>query len=86
MKTTIEIPDDLMREIKVKAAREDRKLRDLVPELLRRGLDSERPKEVRNRIKLPLIETAHAAARGQELTPERVAEILAEQEAEWLSR
>ncbi len=86
MKTTIEIPDDLMREIKVKAAREDRKLRDLVPELLRRGLDAERPKEVRNRITLPLIETAHAAARGQELTPERVAEVLAEQEAEWLSR
>ncbi|MGE0057227.1 MAG: antitoxin, partial [Dehalococcoidia bacterium] len=38
MKTTLELPDDLMREIKVRAAREDRKLKDLVTELLRKGL------------------------------------------------
>ena len=86
MKATIELPDDLMREIKVKAAREDRKLRELVADLLRRGLDAEPPKVVRHRVKLPLIHTAHPAAPGEELTPERVAEILIEQEAEWYSR
>jgi len=75
-----------MREIKVKAAREDRKLRELVAELLRRGLEADRSKEIRHRVKLPLIPTAHPAAPGQELTPERIAEILNNQEAEWYSR
>ncbi len=35
MKTTLEIPDDLFREAKVKAALEGRKLKDLVAEGLR---------------------------------------------------
>jgi plasmid stability protein len=37
--TTLESPDELMREIKIRAAREDRKPKDLVAELLRAGLE-----------------------------------------------
>lgn len=39
MKTTLDLPDPLMREVKIRAAQEGRKLKDLVGELLRRGLD-----------------------------------------------
>jgi plasmid stability protein len=39
MKTTLELPDELMRALKVRAAQSDRKLRDVVAELLQRGLD-----------------------------------------------
>ena len=38
MKTTIELPDELMRQIKIRAAASDRKLKDTVEELIRRGL------------------------------------------------
>jgi len=40
MKTTLELPDDLMRRVKVRAASSDRKLKDTVEELIRRGLDA----------------------------------------------
>jgi hypothetical protein len=39
MKTTIEMPDDLMTEVKVLAAREQRKLGELMAELVRAGLE-----------------------------------------------
>lgn len=38
MKTTLELPDDLMRRLKVHAAQNDRRLKDVVTELLQRGL------------------------------------------------
>ncbi len=40
MKTTVELPDELMRRIKIRAAASDRKLKDTVEELIRRGLDA----------------------------------------------
>ena len=86
MKTTLELPDELMREIKIRAAREDRKLKDLIAELLRRGLDGEDEARLRHRVKFPLIRTAHPAAPGEELTPERVHQILLDQEVDWLVR
>jgi len=59
MKTTLELPDDLMREIKVLAAKNDRKLKDLMTELLKEGLqnlDTEANKDQQeNRIQLPLL-------------------------------
>ncbi len=39
MKTTLELPDELMRQLKVRAAVSDRKLKDTVEELIRRGLE-----------------------------------------------
>jgi hypothetical protein len=84
MKTTLDLPDDLMREIKIKAAREDRKLKDVVTELLQRGLAAEptAPRKVGHRVKLPLFQGGHPAKPGEELTPDRVAEILMEEEVE----
>lgn len=38
MKTTLELPDELMRRLKVRAAATDRKLKETVEELIRRGL------------------------------------------------
>ena len=40
MKTTLDLPDPLMRKIKIRAAGEGRKLKDLVAELLDLGLAS----------------------------------------------
>jgi plasmid stability protein len=43
MKTTLDLPDDLMREIRVMAARQDRKMKDIITESLRRDLRLEEP-------------------------------------------
>ncbi len=84
MKTTLELPDDLMRTIKIRAVEENRKLKDTIADLLRRGLSQEpvEPTSVRNRVRLPLVQCAHEAHPGEEMTPERVAEVLLEEEAE----
>ncbi len=86
MKTTIDLPDDLVRELKIRAVREDRKLKDLVAELLRAGLQVEPGGEGQvspRRMRFPLIEGTHPAKPEDEITPERLAEILLEQEADW---
>jgi hypothetical protein len=38
VKTTIDLPDELVVEIKIEAARQRKKLKELVPELVRAGL------------------------------------------------
>ncbi len=38
MKTTLELPDELMREVKIRAAVEGRKLKDVVADALKTGL------------------------------------------------
>ena len=43
MKTTLELPDPLMRQIKIRAARTDRTLKDVVTELITRGLKDTSP-------------------------------------------
>jgi plasmid stability protein len=43
MKTTLDIPDDLMREIKIRAAVEGRKMKDVVADALKAGLPATRP-------------------------------------------
>jgi plasmid stability protein len=81
VKTTLELPDDLMREIKIQAAREGRKLKDVVTDLLRKGLASKsRSAYSKEQAKLPLIRCAHAAAPDEEMTPERAFEVLLAQE------
>jgi Arc/MetJ family transcription regulator len=42
MKTTIELPDDLLTEVKIEAARQHKKLKELVPDLVRAGLRANR--------------------------------------------
>ena len=88
MKTTVELPDDLIRQLKVKAAREDRKLKDLMTELLRKGLEEEtKPEKMPfHRTIFPIFTGGHPAAPGQEITPERLHEILLEDEVNNLVR
>jgi hypothetical protein len=83
MKTTLELPDDLVRAVKILAVEEDRKLKDLIADLLRRGLAQKRgvPAAAPRRLKLPLVECAHEALPAEEMTPERVADVLLEEEA-----
>jgi len=38
MKTTLDLPDDLMREVKIRAVHEHKKLKDTIAELLRKGI------------------------------------------------
>jgi hypothetical protein len=92
MKTTIELPDALFREVKLRAVFEGRKLKDVVADLLRRGLedvDATSPPNHASRISrdersgLPVILCRHPAAQTQRLTPDRVSDILLGQEAAW---
>jgi len=81
VKTTFDLPDDLVRAIKLLAVHEDRKLRDLMAELLRRGLSAPDRAAPARRVQLPLVRCAHGAAADEEITPERVAAVLLEEEA-----
>jgi plasmid stability protein len=83
MKTTLELPDELMQAVKIRAVRENRRLKDVVAELLRRGLIQE-PDEagaLHRRVRLPLVQCAHPARSDEEMTPARTARVLIEQEA-----
>jgi hypothetical protein len=64
MKTTLDLPADLVRKMKLRAVHEGRKLRDVAAEVFRRGLA--RPEtavkpNTRHRIKLPLFPCASDA-------------------------
>jgi hypothetical protein len=75
MKTTLELPDDLLRRIKLRAVHRNRKLKDEIAQLLEAGMASapaaeaprRAPKPVRLRGRKPLtvaeIEAAIAAGR-----------------------
>lgn len=74
MKTTLELPNALVRAVKVRAVHSNRKLKDLVAELIERGLaapgqpikPSVPPKRVRlksGRLTIGQIESAIAAGR-----------------------
>jgi len=84
VKTTLDLPDDLMREVKIRAVNENRKLKDAIAHLLRLGLSqgTRDPSAVRDRVQLPLVRCAHEARPGEELTPNRVAEVLLAEESE----
>ena len=92
MKTTLDLPDALVKQVKIRAVREGRKLKDAVADLLRKGLavaadtesDADVPVITRDKkTGLPLIECKQAAPPGEEMTPERVADILLAQEVDW---
>ena len=77
MKTTLEIPDELYRQVKVKAARENRKVKDFVSEGLRlvMGLTSPpHPFPLRRMTKAPV-----SIRKGNEIparTNDEMAELL----------
>jgi len=53
MRTTVEIPDDLFREVKARAARKGTTLKDYIVEALSRRVGGER--ESADRVELPLF-------------------------------
>lgn len=85
MKTTLDLPADLVREMKLRAAREGRKLKDVASEIVRRGLARSGSPEgaVVHRVKLPLIECGPPANPATEPTPDQLAETLLQQEVAW---
>jgi len=54
MRTTFDLPDELMRHLKVRAATEGRSLRDLVQELIERGLGAPAVAPAGGRVPPPL--------------------------------
>jgi plasmid stability protein len=88
MKTTLDLPQQLVQAMKMRAARDGRKLKDVAADALRAGLTapsqptgSSTAKITKDRkTGLPLIQCPHSAALGDEITPQRVASILADQE------
>ncbi|MGE4180690.1 MAG: hypothetical protein AB7J34_12765 [Limisphaerales bacterium] len=71
MKTTLEIPDDLFRAAKAKAAMDGMKLKDLVAEGLRMVVHGPAARRARRRVSLPLV---HSARPGSlELSGETIA-------------
>jgi hypothetical protein len=62
MKTTLDLPNDLVREVKLRAVNEGRNLKDVVADLIRRGLgrdDAARAMSPRKgHIDVPLFPTA----------------------------
>ena len=66
MKTTIDLPPDLVREMKLLAVHEGRKLKDVAADLLKRGLSSEKNADPgvaarKGAIKLPLFPSPTSA-------------------------
>lgn len=83
MKTTLDLPEELVREMKIRAAREGRKLRDVATEVIQRGLAEPlpNPAKAKKRVEFPIIECQGPATR--QFTPEELAEVLLQQEVEW---
>lgn len=54
MKTTLDLPDDLMREVKIRAVLEHKKLKDAIADFLRKGLAAgkTRPPKIPKPVKL----------------------------------
>lgn len=82
MKTTLDLPEELVREMKIRAAKEGRKLREVATEVIRRGLSAPEQKAPGKGklVKLPLFKGGTAT---RQFTPEELDEILLQQEVAW---
>ena len=69
MKTTLDLPDDLMRELKIRAVHEHKKLKDAIAELIRKGIAASKS----SRRKLP----KPVKLRGGPLTTEEIEAAIA---------
>jgi len=90
MKTTIDLPDDVLRQLKLRAVIDGRTVKELAGDLLRKGLMvASMPKgpvqpviAKDKKTGLPVIQCRRGAPRGQP-TAEQIAEMLTVQEAGW---
>ncbi|MCA9778836.1 MAG: antitoxin [Candidatus Eremiobacteraeota bacterium] len=78
-KTTLNLPEDLMKEVKIRAIEENQTLQETVAWLLRKGLEFKSGKSKGRRVQFPIIDCSPAPP-GKEITPEKAAEILLLQE------
>ena len=74
-----------MRSVKVLAAQTDRSLTSTLTELVRRGLAASESGERSSRVQLPLVKTAGQAS-AEELSPERIAQVLLAVDVDQLAR
>jgi len=56
-KTTIELPDDLMKRVKLRALRDGKKLKDAVADLLKAGLSTPPPAPRKGKLGKPIFDT-----------------------------
>src|SRR5579862_2200059 len=92
MKTALDLPDDLVRDVKLHAVHKGKKLKDAVADLLRKGLQasdmpplSESELGVDPTTGLPIVLCLHRALPSDEITPERASDLLLEQEVAWVN-
>jgi len=74
MRTTIDIPDETYRDLKIKAARERTPVRQIVLRAIQRELEGTEERLVR-KLRLPLIRSSRPAT--LELTNEQIDELTA---------
>ena len=69
MKTTLDLPADLMRAVKIRAVQEEKKLKDAITELIRKGMAAgrKRPPKTPKPVKL----------RGGPITPKEIEAAIA---------
>jgi len=78
MKITVDLPADIVRQLQMRAAEKGIKLKDLITEACLTFLDqhSKQKKDKSKKLPFPIFKGGHPAKPGEELTPERVDEIL----------
>ena len=81
MKITVDLPDDLVRQMKIQAANEGRKLKDVAEQVFRRGLTlpARTTKKTAKALSLPLVKCRHKASIKSEMTTDKVAGVLLKQ-------
>ena len=82
MKTTLDLPDDLMREVKIRAAQQGKKLKDVMAETLRCGLLPEstaltmsKPRITRHPTLGHLVVTGSPNAPASSMTVEQILQL-----------
>lgn len=78
MKTTIDLPPDLLREMKLLAVHEGRKLKDVAADLLKQGLKASKgsasvPAAMKSPVKLPLFPSPRSAPASRMSTADLLA-------------
>lgn len=89
MKTTVELPESLIKQVKLRALRDGKKLQETMADLLQAGLMTKGNRTRRPAIPvvirdpetgLQVIQCRRSASKVEELTPDRIAQILLDQE------
>lgn len=83
MKATLDLPDDLLKEMKLRAVHEGRKFKDVAAEVFRRGLaQPAQGADLHHRVKLPVI-VSPPGTPTVSLTGEDIDRLLMEDEIKW---